>query len=405
MREIAVITVSRSDFGIYVPVLQAIGADPTLRLRLLVSGMHLSSEFGSTVGEIESAGFEVFQRIDSLVSSDTPAAVAKSIGLGVLGFAQVFAGYKPDIVVLLGDRFDMLPAALAAVPFRIPLAHLHGGEVTEGAIDEAFRHSISKMSHLHFVSSETYAQRLRQMGEEEWRIMVTGAPALDAIRLCEPMSQEEFLAYFGVDLRGPFLLVTYHPVTLEAEDTDRQLSNLLDALGDLALPCLFTYPNADTEWHTIVHRIQHFCKARPESHLIKNAGQRGYWSLMRFAAAIVGNSSSGIIESAAFKLPVVNIGSRQKGRVQSSNILNCGYGRGEIGKAIRNALTPEFKASLDCLVSPYGEGHAAERIVARLAEIPLTRDLMVKRFVDRKLGDQGELGEPARSVVGCKIVS
>lgn len=382
MREIAVVTVARSDFGIYLPLLRAIQANPKLRLRVLVSGMHLSPEFGLTVREVESAGFEVFERIESLVSSDTPGGIAKSIGLGVLGFAQLFSRYRPDILVLLGDRFDMLPAAVAALPFRIPIAHLHGGEVTEGAMDEEIRHSITKMSHLHFVSNEQYAKRLRQMGEEDWRIQVSGAPSLDSIGMADLISPGEVSSAFGIDPKSPSLLLTYHPVTLEAKDTEYHITNLLDALGKLGVQCLFTYPNADTNARIIIKRIEEYCQTHPLSRVVKTTGQYGYYSLMKTVSAMVGNSSSGIIEAASFELPVVNIGNRQKGRIQTRNVINCGYQQDEISEAIRKALEPTFKAGLRGLVNPYGDGHAAERIAARLTEVQLNDELLHKRFTD-----------------------
>lgn len=382
MREIAVVTVARSDFGIYLPLLRAIQANPTLRLRVLVSGMHLSPEFGLTVQEVEKAGFEIFERVESLVSSDTPQGIAKSIGLGVLGFAQLFSRYRPDILVVLGDRFDMLPAALAALPFRIPVAHLHGGELTEGVMDEEIRHSISKMSHLHFVSAEPYARRLRQLGEEDWRILVSGSPALDAIKSAELMAAEEVSAEFGIDAESPSLLVTCHPVTLESEDTERHVTNVLGALGKLGVPCLFTYPNADTHARSIVRKIEEHCRTHPRSRMVKNAGQRGYYSLMKTVSAMVGNSSSGIIEAPSFGLPVVNIGNRQKGRIQARNVINCGYEPNDIYEAVLNALDPAFKHSLRGLSNPYGDGNAAERIVRRLAGVELNEALLVKRFVD-----------------------
>jgi len=382
MREIAVVTVARSDFGIYLPLLKAIRANPDLRLRILVSGTHLSPEFGLTVREIEEAGLEIFERIESLIASDTPAAIAKSIGLGVLGFAQLFSRYKPDILMVLGDRFDMLPAAIAALPFRIPIAHIHGGEVTEGVIDEAIRHSLAKMSHLHFVAIEPYAQRLRQMGEEDWRIVVSGALSLDLIRSSKLLSAEQILKRFGIDVRKPSLLVTYHPVTLEVEDTERQITHLLEALGKLDVPCLFTYPNADTHGSFIIHAIEDYCQTHPQSTVVENAGQQEYWSLMARVSAMVGNSSSGIIESASFALPVVNVGSRQAGRIRPRNVIDCGYERDEILQAIRQAIDPEFRAGLGDLSNSYGDGHAAERIIQRLATIRLGRKLLVKRFVD-----------------------
>lgn len=383
MREIAAVTVGRSDFGIYHPVWKAIQAHSDLRLRILASGMHLSPEFGLTVGEIEAAGFEVFERIESQLSSDTPAGIAKSMGLGVIGFAQLFSRYRPDIVLLLGDRFDMMPAAIAALPYGIVLAHVHGGEVTEGAMDDAIRHSISKMSHLHFVAAEPYASRLRQMGEEEWRIIVSGSPAVDRSRIEDLMTPAEVSARFGIVMGAPCLLVTYHPVTLEAGDTERQIANLLAALDKMGLPCLFTYPNADTFGQAIIDRIRKYCATHPQSQVVINAGQRGYLSLMKTVSAMVGNSSSGLIEAASFELPVVNVGHRQKGRIQARNVINCGYEIDDLCQAIRQATEPSFRKGLQGLVNPYGSGHAATRIVETLAGIELGEKILIKRFVDR----------------------
>lgn len=383
MREIAVVTVGRSDWGIYLSLLRSIEAHPDLRLRIIASGMHLSPEFGFTVRDIEAAGFEVFERVESLLASDTPEGIAKSMGVGVLGFAQLFSRYRPDILVVMGDRFDMLPAALAALPFRIPIAHLHGGEVTEGVIDEAIRHALSKMSHLHFVATEQYADRLRLMGEEHWRILVSGTPALDGIAQTPLMSEEEIQEWFGIDPRSPVLLVTYHPVTLEGDHTEQQVGQLLEALEKNGLPCLFTYPNADPGGRIIIERIEGYCQAHhPSSRIIKNAGQRGYWSLMRVVSAMVGNSSSGIIEAPSFGLPVVNVGNRQRGRVQARNVINCGYDREEIFQALQKALAEDYRKGLRGMANPYGDGHAAERIVSRLEHVELGKTLVVKRFVD-----------------------
>ena len=384
MREIAAVTVARSDLGIYLPLMKAIDGHQSLRLRVVASGTHLSPAHGATVCDIERAGFEVFERVESLVASDTPEGVAKSIGLGVIGFAQLFSRYKPDMLVLLGDRFDMLPAGLAALPYRIPVAHLHGGEVTEGVIDEAIRHSLSKISHLHFVSTEEHAARLRQLGEEDWRITISGALALDAIGRMNLMTKEELRQTFDLDFSSPTLLVTYHPVTLEVEDTERHITALLEALSKLGLPCLFTSPNSDTGSQIIIEKVESYCRTHPQSHAIKNAGQRGYWSVMNAAAAMVGNSSSGIIESPSFGLPVVNIGSRQRGRMQTRNVINCGYHTDEIVDAIRRAIDGEFHAGLQGLTNPYGDGQAAGRITTVLASIGLDQRLIQKRFIDHR---------------------
>lgn len=380
MREIAVVTVARSDFGIYLPLLRAVQANPKLRLRVLVSGMHLSPKFGLTVREVEAAGFEVFERVKSLVSSDTPGGIAKSIGLGVLGFAQVFSRYRPDILVLLGDRFDMLPAAVAALPFNIPIAHIHGGEATEGLIDEAIRHSLTKFSHLHFASTEYYARRIIQMGEEPWRVTVSGALGLDAILQTKLDSPDETARRFGLSLDSPIALVIFHPETLVYERTEEHISSLLSAIDSLGLQSLFTYPNADTHGRMIIRRIDRFCAQRPRCKVIVNAGHQGYLSLLNTASVMVGNSSSGIIEAASFKLPVVNIGRRQHGRLHAENVLNCDHETSSIATAIQQALEPAFRRGLENLANPYGDGHAAERIVERLGAVPLDDALIFKRF-------------------------
>lgn len=382
MRTVGVVTVARSDYGIYLPVLQRIQEDPDLRLHLIVAGMHLSPEFGLTVRAIEEDGFEVGERIEMLLSSDTPEGVAKSMGLGTIGFAQAYARYRPDILLVLGDRFEMVAAVVAALPFKIPVAHIHGGESTEGSIDEAIRHSITKMSHLHFVATETYARRVIQMGEEPWRVIVSGAPSLDNLRRIRLLSREELQEKYGLDLKAPFLLVTYHPVTLEYEQTEMQVRELLAAMEEIDSPVIFTYPNADTYSRVIIGMIQEFAARRPSAQLVINLGTQGYLSMMQYAAAMVGNSSSGIIEAASFKLPVVNIGNRQLGRVRGKNVIDVGYTRTEILAGIEKALSNEFRTTLSDMVNPYGDGHAAERIVDRLKHVKLNDELLRKRFYE-----------------------
>ena len=246
MKTIGVVTVSRSDYGIYLPILRRIEADANLQLSLFVSGMHLSPEFGLTARMIEADGFQIREKVEMLLSSDTPEGIAKSVGVGMIGFAQAFQRSRPDILLVLGDRFDMYPAVCAALPFKIPVAHIHGGEITEGAIDESIRHSITKMSHLHFPATETYARRIRQLGEEDWRIMVSGAPGLDNIRDMHLFSKQEVAERFGFDPSMAVLLTTFHPVTLEYEDTDAHIASLLCALKEVDGQVLFTYPNPDT---------------------------------------------------------------------------------------------------------------------------------------------------------------
>lgn len=382
MRTIGVVTVSRSDYGIYLPVLQRIQEEPELSLRLFVAGMHLSPEFGLTVRAIEKDGFEIIERVEMLLSSDTPVGIAKSMGLGTIGFAQAYARSRPDILLVLGDRFEMHAAVVAALPFKIPVAHIHGGESTEGAIDEAMRHSITKMSHLHFVATEAYAQRVIHMGEEPWRIVVSGAPSLDNLPRIHLLSREEIEKQYELDLKPPLLLATYHPVTLEYEQTETHIRELLAALEEVDATIVFTYPNADTGSRLIVQMIREFTARHPRTQIRVSLGTEAYFSLMNHAVAMVGNSSSGIIEAASFKLPVVNIGSRQRGRVHGKNVIDVGCTHSEILAGIKKAVSPEFRASLVDLVNTYGDGHAAERIVDRLKRVELNDKLLRKHFYE-----------------------
>jgi len=380
VRRIAVVTVARSDYGIYRSILHAIRSDKELQLSLLVGGMHLSPEFGNTVTDIEADGFEIAAKIEMLLSSDSPEGVAKSIGLGVLGFAQAYTDVRPDLLLLLADRFEMLSAAVAALPFGFPIAHIHGGESTEGSMDEAIRHSITKMSHLHFASTEAYARRIVQMGEEPWRVTVSGAPALDNLPKIPLLKKEAVEQRFGFSLKDPTLLVTYHPVTSEPENTAHHMEELLAALNESGFALIFTAPNADHQGRSILQKIHDFVLHHPRAWFVTNLGHEGYFSLMAQVAAMVGNSSSGMIEASSFGLPVVNIGSRQRGRIHGQNVLNVGYERKEISEAIQRATQPSFKLGLAHMKNPYGEGQAAEKIVSKLRNVPLNRELLVKHF-------------------------
>jgi UDP-hydrolysing UDP-N-acetyl-D-glucosamine 2-epimerase len=374
--------VARSDYGIYRSVLRRIQADPDLTLHLIATGMHLSPEFGLTVGAIESEGIAIGDRVEMLLSSDSPEGIAKSMGLGVIGMAQSLAGKRPDILVVLGDRFEMHAAALAALPFKIPVAHIHGGELTAGAIDDALRHSITKLSHLHFVSTQEYADRVIQLGEEPWRVTLSGAPGLDNLQDTDLLSREELEHRLGLSIERSPLLVTFHPVTLEYEKTRRHTEELLKALSTVDSPIVFTMPNADTGGRVISTMLTEFVQGHENATIVDNLGTEGYFSLMAVAAAMVGNSSSGIIEAPSFKLPVVNIGARQEGRVRAANVIDVGYESGEILAGIMQAIQPPFRESLKALVNPYGSGHAAESIVDRLKTVVLEDTLIRKRFHD-----------------------
>jgi UDP-hydrolysing UDP-N-acetyl-D-glucosamine 2-epimerase len=383
VRTIGVVTVGRSDYGHSLPILRHLQQESDLAFYLLVTGAHLSPEFGLTVKTIESDGFEIGDRIEMLLSSDRPEGIAKSTGLGIIGFSQAFARRRPDILLVLGDRFEMYAAAVAALPFRIPVAHVHGGEVTQGAIDDALRHSLTKLSHLHFTATEEYARRVRQMGEEAWRITVSGAPGLDNLRAVPLLGRADWENRYGLPLgQDPPLLVTYHPVTLEYEQAEWQATEVLAALEAADRPIIFTLPNADTHGRVIRRLVLEYVQSHPSARAVDSLGMQGYFSLMALAAAMLGNSSSGLIEAPSFELPVVNVGSRQAGRVRAANVIDAGNTRGEIIAALRQALTPQFRSVLKGLRNPYGDGRAAERIVTRLKSTDVGDRLIRKRFAD-----------------------
>ena len=382
VRTLCAVTVGRSDWGIYRPVLQAIERDSQLKSHLIAGGAHLLPEHGSTLETIEADGFEVHDQLDMLLSDDTPVGVAKSMGLGTLGFADLYNRIRPDMLLLLGDRFEMHAAAVAAIPFKIPMAHIHGGEVSQGAIDDCLRHAITKYSHLHFPSTVENAQRIMQLGEEPWRITVSGAPALDNLAIHSLLSNEELAKRIGIRLPEKPLLVCYHPVTLQFEKTEQQAQELVAALDFYKGPIVVTRPNADVGNQSIVRIFEQFSATRSNVQLVDNLGTQAFFSLMNESSAMVGNSSSGIIEAASFHLPVVNIGLRQGGRAQSNNVINCDCNRLAIEGAIQRAISEEFCQHVKQVVNIYGDGSAAEKIVARLKSVALNERLMVKQFVD-----------------------
>lgn len=380
MRRIAAVTGARSDYGIYLPVFRRIQAAPDLHLLVIAGGSHFSDRHGRTIDAIRADGFEIAAAVDMTVHGDDGPATADAMGRGVLGFAEAYARLAPDLVLVLGDRFEMLSAAAAALPLRIPLAHIHGGELTEGALDDAIRHAVTKLSHLHFVSTEAYARRVVQLGEEPWRVTVSGAPALDNLHDVPLMSRGDIERAYGLPAGRPFLLVTYHPETLEYERTGERVDALLAALSRTDAGIVFTHPNADMGSQAILEGIRAFAARRPGVGVIANLGTQGYFSVMAHAAAIVGNSSSGIIEAASFELPVVNVGDRQHGRARAGNVIDCEPDAEAISAAIAAALRPAFRERLRGMRNPYGDGHAAARIVDTVSRVPLDARLLRKRF-------------------------
>lgn len=370
-RRIAIVTTARSDYGILRPLIAAIHAEQSLDLLLIVGGAHLSPRFGFTIDAID---FPITARVPFIPETDDKAAFAHALGKATSGFADAFAAHQPDLVVLLGDRWETLGAASAAYALGLPVAHLHGGELTLGAMDDCFRHAITKLSHLHFAATETYAARIRQLGEEDWRVVVSGAPGLDAIRAVEPLPRAQLPVP-----DGDFLLVTFHPVTTALAQTADYVGNLMAALEQSGMPLLFTYAGADSGASEINAAIDAFCAAHAGATVMPSLGSAAYFSAMKAATAMVGNSSSGIIEAASFRLPVVNIGTRQAGRVCGANVIHCGHGAEEISAAIAKAATLELPADF---ANPYDRGGAVPIIVEALKNADLQR-LTVKGFVDR----------------------
>ena len=365
-------------------------------LRLFVSGTHFLPDFGLTVQEIENDGHPIAARVEMLLSSDAPESISKSMGRGTIGFAAVYARDRPDLLLVLGDRFEMHSAVVAAIPFGIPVAHIHGGEITEGAIDDALRHSMTKLSHLHFVSTETYRKRLIQMGEEPWRVIVSGAPALDNIQCADLMDWQDLSGQLDLEPTERPLLVTCHPVTMEHEQTGFHIEELLVALESSELPIVFTMPNADTGGQLIASTIREFARQNTRVRVFDNLGARRYYSLMASAIAMVGNSSSGIIEAPSFELPVVNVGNRQRGRIRAGNVIDVGYSRDEIRHGISRARSSEFRNSLAGMSNPYGSGNAASRITEQLRGVSLGDSLLMKRFNDVASSSSTELLSPEK---------
>jgi GDP/UDP-N,N'-diacetylbacillosamine 2-epimerase (hydrolysing) len=353
-------------------LMHAIRDDDSLGLQLIVTGTHLSPEFGLTVSEIEADGFTVDRRIEILLSSDTAAGTAKSMGLGLIGFGEAFRDLRPEIVVILGDRFEAFAAAAAAMVACVPIAHLHGGEVTEAAFDEMLRHAITKLSHLHFVAAEEYGRRVVQLGEQPERVHVVGSLGVDAALKVPSLSRVELERELGVELGSRSLMITFHPSTLEPGGSVAQVDELLAALDGLQdTTLLFTMPNADPEGRAIAARLGSFVSAAPRRHLFASLGQRRYFSCLRVVDGVVGNSSSGLIEAPSFGIGTVNIGDRQKGRLRADSVIDCRPDRASIAAALTTLYSPSFRQSLGSVRNPYGAGGAVEAILRILRQTSL----------------------------------
>lgn len=380
-RKIAVVTGSRSEYGLLYWLLREIHQDTELELQLIVTGAHLTATFGWSYRQIEVDGFEIREKVDMLLASDTSVGIAKSVGLGVMGFAESFSRLKPDLIVILGDRFESLAVAQAAVFLKIPLAHIHGGELTKGAIDDQIRHAITKMAHVHFPAAEEYRQRILQMGENPQRVFNFGAPGLDHVTQGNLLTKEDLIQKLDIHYAEQNFLITYHPVTLAEKSTHEGLYPLLAALEHFPQANLFfTVPNADEGSSAIIAALKKFIAHDVKKRFVFVAlGTPIYLSLARTVDAVIGNSSSGLIEVPFMKLPTVNIGNRQEGRLLASSVINCGESTAEIVAAIKKALSETFRQSLAHVISPYGKGGVSYKIKEVLKTIHLA-SLRTKEF-------------------------
>ncbi|WP_258171040.1 UDP-N-acetylglucosamine 2-epimerase [Paenibacillus sp. R14(2021)] len=384
-RKICVVTGTRAEYGLLTPLLQELNEDPDIELQLLVTGMHLSPEFGLTVRQIETDGFKIDAKVEMLLSSDTAVGITKSMGLALIGFADAMERLSPDIIVLLGDRYEIMTAAQAAMIANVPIAHLHGGESTEGAVDEAIRHSVTKMAHMHFTATEKYRQRVIQMGENPDSVHNVGAIGLDNIRKLRLLDKHELEQALDFEFGTTNLLVTYHPLTLAKQSSSELIAQLLDALDCFPdAKIIFTKPNSDMDGRVIGAMMDEYAACHPERvKCFTSLGQLRYLSALGHVSAVIGNSSSGIFEAPMFHIPTVNIGNRQGGRMKGPSVIDCGTSSTDIVRAINYALTPSFQESLRSMSSIYGDGNTAPKIKAVLKHISL-EGVLYKSFYEIK---------------------
>ena len=387
MRKIAVFTGTRAEYGLLYWVMKGLRLEADIDFQLFVGGMHLSREFGLTVKKIEDDGFHIKEQLEFLLSSDTPVAIGKSMGLALMSAVEAFSRHRPDLLVILGDRFESMAVAQAAMLSRVPIAHIHGGESTEGMIDEAVRHSISKMAHLHFTATEIYRERVIQLGEHPERVFNFGAPGIDNIKKLKLLDRKKLSNTLNFNLDKPYFLLTFHPVTLADEGDSEALINLLSALG--AYPnykILISFPNADAGNVEIIKILESFYQNdRERVFLFQSLGQLRYLSAMKHSEAVLGNSSSGLIEAPSLSVPTLNIGDRQKGRIAGATVYNSDTSQSSMARGLQTILTSDFKEICAKADNPYGVGGASQKIVSRLASYPLP-GLINKKFYD--LGDE-----------------
>jgi UDP-hydrolysing UDP-N-acetyl-D-glucosamine 2-epimerase len=386
-RRICVVTGTRAEYGLMRGLLAGIRDDGAFELQLVVTGMHLSHEFGFTAREIEADGIPIAERVEILLSSDSAVGVSKAMGLGMIGFADAFARLKPDLVIVLGDRFEILAAAAAALVAGIPIAHVHGGETTEGAFDEAIRHSVTKMSHLHFVAAAPYRDRVIQLGEAPERVFLVGGLGIDAIKALPLLDRAALEAELDFKLGARNLLITFHPPTLEPGEAAAQMQALFDALDTLdpSTHLIFTMPNADAGGRELSTMVDRFVAARPHARAFTSLGQFRYLSCMRHMDGVVGNSSSGVIEAPSFGIGTINIGDRQRGRLRAASVIDCAAQQDTIEAALKRLFSDDFRTGLGGVDNPYGNGGAAAAILDVLRRHPV-EGLLKKSFYDIELG-------------------
>ncbi|WP_422529144.1 UDP-N-acetylglucosamine 2-epimerase [Serratia fonticola] len=381
MKKIAVFTGTRAEYGLLYWLLKDIQNDTDLILQLIVTGMHLSPEFGNTYKQIEADGFSIDEKIEILISSDTPVGVVKSMGLGMLGFSEALSKLRPDCIIILGDRFEALAMAQSAMVMKIPIVHLHGGEITEGAYDDSFRHAISKLSHLHFVSTEEHRKRVIQLGEQPSTVFNFGALGLEHLKRSKFLNIEELSESLSFKLDKPYFLVTYHPVTLADELPELSFLQIIEALNEFKnYKIIITYPNADDGGRRIIPLLKEFANSQPDRVLVvPSLGQTRYLSAVKYSAAVIGNSSSGIIEVPSLNVSTVNIGLRQKGRMAANSVINCEAKKDSIIKAINKAVKNNSLNKDTNIDNPYDGGFVSQRIIEILKKIDF---LKMKKFYD-----------------------
>ncbi len=383
-KKVCIFTGTRAEYGLLNPLMKAFKNEKSMELQIIVSGMHLSPEFGSTYKEIERDGFQTNEKVEMLLSADTPVAICKSIGLGIISFGETLTRLMPDIAIVLGDRFEALTFAIAATVTQIPLAHIHGGEVTVGVIDEAFRHAITKMSHLHFTSTAVYRKRVIQLGENPENVFNVGALGIDNIKNMNILSKKQIEKELKIMLKEKILLITFHPLTVEKSATEKQFKNLLIVLDSIKkVNLIFTYANADPGGRMINKLINDFVeKNQSKSKAFSSLGQLNYLSIMKYVDAVVGNSSSGIIEAPSFNIGTINIGDRQKGRIKAGSVIDCGPSISNIKDAFKKLYSKDFQQTLINVTNPYGNGDTTQHILNILKNQKFNKKKLKKDFYD-----------------------